>query len=462
MQILICVAFIVLLLTGSGHAFSFVPDKSKPVACTSLEHDPDKIREAKARGITLEELRAGGTRNSRKIYIDQVLKQHVPGFDLHVPHDLDLYGRESGSTLPYSLLVCHPTTAENTAPDYPVPGTDTVIPRMQVTELPLLPDERKYPLVLLSHGLGMDPLNENMFELAGQGFIVAALFHGDRRFPFPTIISLRRAELLTLRPLALKHTIDYLLEHPGFKEKIDETRIGGVGISIGGTTMLTLMGAEMMGPDIFSMRSTVTDPRISAAASIVPFLGQKYIFPLFGFNAQGADNVHQPYLAYSSAADGLADIDTVSSVLDNKPGSTYLVQVENEEHWISEEATENAFEWSLLFLNAHLKGDPEAQDALAKSSSIKSPVTNSMVMSRPVSQKYTQELFELIENLLPDSFQPGQSTQVTDGIIFRYYPLIEAYLASYSNELYYLDSAGVHPLGPVMYWWSQLERDHPP
>lgn len=458
-QALTAIALLLVLIIGVVQNKSFAFEKNYPAACTYFGHNPDKIKMLQKQGVTLEELRKGSTQGSNKIYINQVLYPEVLGFDLQVPAEPDLYGNEAGQTIPYSLLVCYPTVSKNSAPDYPVPDKNISIPKMHTPGSPVyISSEQKFPLILISHGLGMDPLDDRIFDLAAEGYIVAAPFHGDLRFPFPSLLNLRQIQLLSLRPLTLTATIDYLLEHSDFKNSIDPVRIGGVGISLGGTTMLALMGAEIIGPDMLDMRNTATDKRLTAAANIVPFMGQKYLFPVFGLHNQGCQDIHLPYLAYSSSADHVSDIDMVKSILKTKPGSHYLVQIEGEDHWLSDEAVDNGFKWVLAFLDAHLKGDPQAGEILVLDNSINSSVENSMVSAVPISQKYSEELFDLVEIHFPDLFQSSSQSQTLNGIVYRHYFNENLFLASYANELYIVDSMGAHDLGPVMYWWTELSR----
>lgn len=450
--------FFAILISASG---AVAADQNLyQTGCSSLRHNPDAVKDVINRGGKLEDYRFGSKINSQELYITQLLDDEALRIDLEVPPDHDLYGAEAGNTISYTILVCYPTRAGNPHQDYPVPGTEIVIPVMQSGDTPFfISDEKPHPLILISHGLLMDPLDKRIFELAGQGYIVAALFHGDGRFPFPTVLNLRRIEQFSLRPLALSATIDYLLDHPEFGPAIDQTRIGGVGVSIGGSAMLALMGAKIIGPEFFTVRNTAIDHRLSAAAGIVPYMGRKGFWnSLFGWDNQGAANVHFPYFAVSSGADTIADIDLVESVLSAKPGAGYLVRLENEEHWISDEAVDLSFAWISAFLETHLKGNPAYLDMLHAGISLSGPVENMMVTARHISAYYSEAIFDLAEELLPDLFYPVQPTHEENSILYRYYPEERVFLATYANELYLIDDFGVYALGPVMYWWSRLKE----
>ena len=102
----------------------------------------------------------------------------------------------------------------------------------------------RYGLVLISHGTGGGRLNHRgtAIRLAGAGYILAAPDHAgdswrDSRFS-GTSANWRR------RPRQLSATLDRLIRDPEFGPRIDPHRIGAVGHSAGGYTVLALIGGR--------------------------------------------------------------------------------------------------------------------------------------------------------------------------------------------------------------------------
>lgn len=101
----------------------------------------------------------------------------------------------------------------------------------------------KHPLVLLSHGSGgnMDGLGWLSSQLALRGAIVVALNHpgttsGDS--------SPRRTPFIGERAADVRATLDQVLSNPSFVPYIDRQNISAIGFSLGGTTVLNLIGVR--------------------------------------------------------------------------------------------------------------------------------------------------------------------------------------------------------------------------
>lgn len=104
----------------------------------------------------------------------------------------------------------------------------------------------EHPLVLLSHGSGgnSDSLGWLTSGLVADGAIVLAVNHpgstsGDS--------SPRRSVDLDARAKDLSAALDMVLSDPAFSPSIDESRIGVVGFSLGGSTALGLGGVRFQG-----------------------------------------------------------------------------------------------------------------------------------------------------------------------------------------------------------------------
>ncbi|MEQ1952605.1 alpha/beta hydrolase family protein [Mesorhizobium yinganensis] len=104
----------------------------------------------------------------------------------------------------------------------------------------------KYPLILLSHGAGLGGTPQAMSwiatPLAKQGFIVAAPTHpgngGANRSAAETM-------KLWLRPADITATLDAIEKDALFKDSIEADRVGALGLSAGGNTVLALVGARI-------------------------------------------------------------------------------------------------------------------------------------------------------------------------------------------------------------------------
>ncbi len=113
-------------------------------------------------------------------------------------------------------------------------------------DAPLAANPKKLPLILVSHGTGgsaaeMGWLSET---LAANGYLVAAVnHHGNTRYE-PS----QRLEGFAVwwdRPKDLSVLIDKLLADPRFGPRVDATRIGVAGFSIGAYTALAIVGARL-------------------------------------------------------------------------------------------------------------------------------------------------------------------------------------------------------------------------
>ncbi len=103
-----------------------------------------------------------------------------------------------------------------------------------------------YPLIVLSHGAGLGGTPEAMSwlatPLAKRGFIVAAPTH-----PGNTGANRSAAETmkLWLRPADISATLDTVEKYPLFENHLEPGRVGALGLSAGGNTVLALVGARL-------------------------------------------------------------------------------------------------------------------------------------------------------------------------------------------------------------------------
>ena len=313
------------------------------------------------------------------------------------PRDSDLYGDFAGQEVKFVVIACYPTTADNPRPDYKLnpPQTDRVVPHMQTgSQEPLFAnDSVRYPVVAFSHGYMGSPISSDDYMLAltvcaSYGYVVIALFHGDLRFSNLKIKDLKIEDLRAaidlgvilgnftamqaLRPLSISAALTLVLNHSQWKDHIDATQIGGFGASMGGETMLLLGGAGLTTSyfDLGSSWKQVTrDPRIKAAVGYVPYFGHP-ILPAFGEDQDGLDGISLPFLGISGTADTTAPIIETKIGMSRLTGTRRLVALSGVEHGFDDASTNDIFTWTLTFLDAEVRGNPEAIRRLSTMGSV--------------------------------------------------------------------------------------------
>lgn len=197
-------------------------------------------------------------------------------------------------------------------------------------------DPGTFPLILLSHGTGGNRISLMWLacELASNGFIVAAVDHYgntlDNKIPEHFV-------KVWGRPLDISFALDNILDNPKFNAKIDTTKIGMAGFSLGGYTAIALAGGildydllkefsftkegkkEFDLPELGDVSKFITpeivakgnkdfknlkDARIKTFVAMAPALGQ-------GFNQKEQfTNIHNPILIIGAQNDNRAPVIT--------------------------------------------------------------------------------------------------------------------------------------------------------
>ena len=372
-------------LAATTFAVPPLPPGPYPVACSNVTQDfgrllPGEDVQAYWEGLARDD----GTPR----YATDLLSDAANTLSLTViaPNDSSVFGSFAGRAVQDVVLVCHPTAAADPRPDYALPN-GRVVPHMQRgADVPLWPDATsRYPVLLFSHGYGGSPISSDYIAALGvfasYGYVVAAPFHGDFRISDLTFDDWRDVvklvthlddflALQALRPLATSATIDLLLVHPHWRDRIDANQIGGFGASMGGETMMLMAGAGMTKSFGLSWAQVTSDPRLKAAVGYVPYFGQTF-FPAFGRDQHGLDGIALPYLAIGGTEDTTAPIAETIEGINRLSGPRELVALQGVKHGFDVPSTNDIFTWSITFLDAHVRGDPQARARLSRMASVK-------------------------------------------------------------------------------------------
>lgn len=169
-------------------------------------------------------------------------------------HELEFSDRDRRIT----LYLYYPAGPDGDARQFEMPHyTNLSLYR----DAPLIAAEDGYPLVLLSHGKGLNGLMYAWFGeyLAARGYIVAAINH-YRANTYDNHIAYR-ANRLWQRPVDIRLAISFLLGDQTWGPQIDADRIGVAGHSQGGLTALWVGGAEVNAETFMSFQRRWRDNR---------------------------------------------------------------------------------------------------------------------------------------------------------------------------------------------------------
>jgi predicted dienelactone hydrolase len=138
---------------------------------------------------------------------------------------------------PTTVALFYPTAAADRA--VPMgPWLPVVAPGAPVSEIKLK------GLILISHGTGGTELNHHNLgtRLAREGYLVAAVRHAGDNWQDRSLVTSGR--YFSERPLQISRALDALLASPEWGPRIPAERIGAVGHSAGGYSVLALAGAQ--------------------------------------------------------------------------------------------------------------------------------------------------------------------------------------------------------------------------
>lgn len=104
--------------------------------------------------------------------------------------------------------------------------------------------DKKFPLLLVSHGTGGNRFSLTWFieKMVKEGYIVVSLDHyGNSSFNKIPREFLKWWE----RAIDIKYVLSAVMKDEKIGQKIDDTKIGGVGLSLGGYTAIALAGGHV-------------------------------------------------------------------------------------------------------------------------------------------------------------------------------------------------------------------------
>jgi dienelactone hydrolase len=290
-----------------------VPPQEYPVATSPFFIPPEK----RPGNVTWPNYRSG--RNG--VYVSELLEGDTEVFRVVLqPEDSVLFPQTAGTSVPLIGYITFPTTAGNTDADYGFSRASIQLPRMTPRGAkPVFADTMTgFPLVILSHGYGSDPLNRQALIkfLAQRGFVVLALFHGDGRFA-------DYREQLALRLLSLSRAIKALQEDPAYTsyaQNIDFERIGVIGVSFGGAAAFYAQKALIEnGPEPLRMPEYA---EFGAAVSLIPVVG-----PSPWEEGLHTQEVETPLLFISGQYDEIAPQAEAFRALSSVPAPTRMFSV---------------------------------------------------------------------------------------------------------------------------------------
>ncbi|NML35052.1 alpha/beta hydrolase family protein [Paraburkholderia antibiotica] len=152
-------------------------------------------------------------------------------------------------------------TQPETAHEIGAPGHPIFLGHAAADDAPLSAAHAKYPLLLLSHGTGgsADSLDWLAASLAAQGYIVAGVNHPGNNALEP--LTRDGFMLWWERATDVSEVLDGMLADPRLGPHVDATRIGALGFSLGGYTVLELAGART---DVAAFERFCTSPAADA------------------------------------------------------------------------------------------------------------------------------------------------------------------------------------------------------
>ena len=168
---------------------------------------------------------------------------------------------------------------------------------------------------------------------------------------------------LALRTVTLKQTLDRLEADPRWASRIDWSRVGGLGVSYGGSSVLVWSGAGVMDLETGQVTPILSDPRVKASAGVISFSGS-LLLPLFGYSQEGGETLAASQMIICAELDPLAPCVFSRALLQASTWRNYLVTVMGEGHYATANLLREAYGWLSVYFAALINDDPEALEIL--------------------------------------------------------------------------------------------------
>lgn len=327
------------------------------VATSNFELDNNKIKNIELGASSYSSGRY--TKTGKKYYITDLLKNNnsIIKYQFKLENNHELYNKNAGTTIDYTGIIFHPTSKYNKNPDYKLLVYGDILPKMlKQNQSPKFPEQKKYPLVIFSHGHSQHPLAHTSFYklLASHGYIVLALYHGDNRF---TPYENKFAERLAIRCKAINKGIEYLKTNNLFKNYINFNNITSGGYSFGGSASTALLGAE------FKTKSgswSFKNNSVKQAIALSPGMGW------WSDNKEITKSVKNPILVVAGEKDKTVSFDDTINSLKNMKCEKYIAGLEGQGHYINNDSQNIFNSLTLLFLDAYVNKNKESLEKLKK------------------------------------------------------------------------------------------------
>ena len=367
------------------------------VGCSDVAQNFASASSDGDRGIYWEGTSLGGAGH----YVTQLLAEPQGAFiyNVNVPNVRGLFTTFAGQPVPYAAIVCYPTSAGNTRPDYPYDAALTkFVPKMQRgSEPPLWADANvRYPVLLYSHGLSGSPLSgeylQTITSFASYGYVVVAPFHGDGRFADVSIDGLSDmvnlflkggfrevVELQSIRPLSLQSALDTLLTDANYRDHVDADKVSGFGASLGAESLLLFSGAQLTTDFFPRLKSSrvMIDTRLKAITGYVPYFGQR-LLPAFGDDQNGVDGMAVPFLGIVGTADETAPLSLTEQGVNRMQGARYVVAFDGLTHTLRLADLPDIYTWTLTFFDAYLYNSSAARAQIARMNEVRGGAVDSV------------------------------------------------------------------------------------
>lgn len=406
-----------------------LPPGPYAVGCSSVEQDFARLQPGESAQQYWEGIPAD---DGRARYITDLLTNPAtPVVTFAVPDDSELYGKLAGKAFTVAMIVCYPSAVDTGRRPYILPNGVSV-PLMQLgNEVPVFADPvARWPLLEFGHGLAGSPLDPDymraMQVLASNGYIVFAPFHADARVADIKLEDLQDVvhaignfsdytAMQAVRALALKNALDYMLSQGPWNGHIDFDRIGGFGASLGGESMFLQAGAKLTVSVGLSSKQVLSDTRLKAIATYVPYLGQKE-FPALGRDQSGVDFMNPiPVLAIAGTEDTTAPLSATREAMERLPATNALVTLEGVGHEFDLASSDDIFTWSVVFLDATINRDPLALARLQRMTNVAGGGDDRVVLADviaypPVDDE--QDVIEYFNASLDHYFMTADPTEI--------------------------------------------------